>query len=339
MADRDPLATRLSGFAQDARHDVVPPAYDALVATSRRRRRGGVTVMSVATIVVIGTVWVGVRGTSAQDAGPTLPADSTTGRTTPGPTSTPSDDSTASGARAPLTAEQIIDAEDSYLVAFAVSQQNPQAQVSVWRCREQPSCQGWRGGIAVTDDGFATRTVLDLPRHANLNAVDVGNETFLVGDAPGGLLVRADGATTAMTVDRAPSPLAPGEVVVALWQGTEPRRDRRAGPRDGPGAPSGSPAQRRSGPADDTERVDLRGRFHQHRACDVPAADLERRPSRFLAPADDSRPASEHLSAPTRQPARWHHALPGHRRRRHAGTDRRLLRQHRRRSDLAVVRG
>ena len=42
---------------------MVPPAYDALVATSRRRRRGGVTVMSVATIVVIGTVWVGVRGT------------------------------------------------------------------------------------------------------------------------------------------------------------------------------------------------------------------------------------------------------------------------------------
>jgi hypothetical protein len=233
MADRDPLATRLSGFAQDARHDVVPPAYDALVATSRRRRRGGVTVMSIATIVVIGTVWVGVRGTPGQDAGPTLPADSTTGRTTPGPTSAPSDDSTASGARAPLTAEQIIDAPDSYLVAFAVSQRNPQAQVSVWRCREQPSCQGWRGGVAVTDDGFATRAVLDLPRHANLNAVDLGNDTFLVGDAPGGLLVRADGATTAMTVDRAASPLAPGEVVVALWQGTEPRKTGGLDPETG----------------------------------------------------------------------------------------------------------
>jgi hypothetical protein len=105
-------------------------------------------------------------------------------------------------------------------VAFAASATDPDVRASVWRCREQPRCEGWRGAIAVTEDGFRTRRVLDLPRGANLAVTDLGGGAFLVGDAPRGLIVRGDGTTVDMAVDDDPAPIAADEILVPYWRGS-----------------------------------------------------------------------------------------------------------------------
>ncbi|HEY7042828.1 MAG TPA: sialidase family protein [Nocardioidaceae bacterium] len=216
MSDPTDLDTRLATLAHDVRGKVVAPSYDDLVSTSRRRRRSSALLSTVATLVVVGLAWAGVHGLHDDTSTPTQPANGRHLTTEPIPR--PTHESPPAGSRR-LTAEQIVDASDSYLVAFAESGADPEAQVSVWRCREQPNCPGWRGGIAVTDDDFGTRTVIDLPRNANPVAQDVGDKMFLVGDAPNGVLLRPDGTTVAMTLYRTTGPLASGEVLVRVHTG------------------------------------------------------------------------------------------------------------------------
>jgi hypothetical protein len=119
-----------------------------------------------------------------------------------------------------MTAEEIVHDPESYLVAFGASAEDPDVRVSVWRCREQPDCPGWRGAIAVTEHGFRTYRVLDLPRGANLTVTDLGAGAFLVGDAPRGVIVHGDGTTVDMVVDDVPGPIAEGEVLVSYWRGS-----------------------------------------------------------------------------------------------------------------------
>jgi hypothetical protein len=71
----------------------------------------------------------------------------------------------------------------------------------------------------VTEDGYRTSRVLELPRGANLSVLELGDGDFLVGDAPRGLIVRGDGRTVEVVVDDRPGPLVEGEVVVPYWVG------------------------------------------------------------------------------------------------------------------------
>src|SRR5262245_37379406 len=218
------VTTRLATFARDARGEVVPPKYDDLAAAWRRRRRGAAILSGAATVVVLGLVWVGAQGLSNHSATPTPPAN--TGQPTPAPTPNNEPGETPTEQ---LTAEQIVEAKDSYLVALSTSADNPDAKVSVWRCREQPRCPGWRGAIVVTDDNFASRTVLDLPRFSNLVATDVGDGMFLVGDARHAVLVASDGTVVPTDLDDTTGPLAHDETLVSSgtsgggWAGLDAR--------------------------------------------------------------------------------------------------------------------
>jgi hypothetical protein len=207
----------LENFAREASKTVVPPDFDDLVRMARRRRRTSVIGATAAVLALVGVAAYGAQGLSGDDATPTQPATEATQPTEPVPT-TPGE--TVPTQPQPMSADEIVLDPSSYLVAFGAAAEDLDVRVSVWRCREQPGCPGWRGAVAVTEDGFRTLRVLVLPRGANLTVTDLGAGAFLVGDAPRGVIVHGDGATVDMAVDDVPGPIAEGEVLVGYWHGT-----------------------------------------------------------------------------------------------------------------------
>ena len=130
---------------------------------------------------------------------------------TPSPTST-----------AELSAEQVVDDPGSRLSDLVVSEGDPDTRASVWSLCVDRSCDDRRYALALSDDGFATRTVLPRTWRDSPVVRSAGDDTFLVSRGRDWLLVRTDGSLTGVDIDRAPDPVEEGEVVVPGEYGRAP---------------------------------------------------------------------------------------------------------------------
>lgn len=185
MAD-DRVETTLADFGRDVRRDVVPPAYDALVTTSRRRRRAAAGAAAAAVLLVAGFAW-GAQGFT----------DSSADRNQPAGDPHKTGDHAADG----MSPDEIVDDPASQLVTWQVEGGAPRYRVAIWRCAESSPCHGNRVVAAFTNDGFHTRTLIELLPGTDPVVVNVGNGRFVVGDLPGALIIDPDGTTRDVTVD------------------------------------------------------------------------------------------------------------------------------------------
>jgi hypothetical protein len=155
-------------------------------------------------------------------SGPSVSQTSPAPTASPTPTSTPALTPEVVGPR--ITAEDVVGDPDAHLSALEVSSSDPDVRMADWYVCVVPSCQQQRHALVVTDDGFATRHVVDLPvrRHGH-PMVSLGGRTFLLqGVRREGLLVQADGTTLDVLPSRGPaSPVAEGELVVRSFLGGE----------------------------------------------------------------------------------------------------------------------
>ena len=78
---------RLETFTREASQDVVPPDFDALVATAKHRRRANVAGSAVAVAAVMSALKVGVQQLYDDQASPLVPVNPpSVAATTPGST-------------------------------------------------------------------------------------------------------------------------------------------------------------------------------------------------------------------------------------------------------------
>lgn len=215
MRDLDDLLTGEVGrsIGRSAGESARVPDFDRLAARGRRRRTQRRTaVAGVAALVVVGVVgagqWVGTDH-RATDPDPVAPA--------PDQRVDRSDQIhwTKPDAAAQQQARAVIEDPDAIAVAGAVDPANPASRAVLWQTCDDP-CDALSMAVAVTDDGFATRTSVPFFEAASVRPV--GNGVFLAdnfepGEAP--TLVSTHG-TVQVEVDGVESPVADGEVVVAL---------------------------------------------------------------------------------------------------------------------------
>jgi hypothetical protein len=198
MSDLDPL----EGFTREARRGVVPPDFDALAQVSRRRRRTTVLASGVAVAAVVAIVGVGVRVGYDDQSAPIQP--SHTGQTTQTPRKT--ETTTAHSARS--LAERVVDNPHSLVRSMALLPDRTQARAVVWSARTGPFA------LAVTDDGFATRTCFLL--HGIFPSVSaVGPDWFFVDQEGGVELVSPTGEIRPVQMGRTPAPVLPGEYLAS----------------------------------------------------------------------------------------------------------------------------
>jgi len=118
-----------------------------------------------------------------------------------------------------LTARQVVDDPDAQLLALAVSPDDPDVRLASWAlCLDGRSCQSRRFALVVTEDGFASRSVVALPPRAQgYGAWPAGDRHFVVRPYSSRriLLVGLDGRVRRVTTPGdEPGPMRPTEVVV-----------------------------------------------------------------------------------------------------------------------------
>lgn len=192
-----------SDVSAAAARAVAPPDFSGVAARGRQRRARRLTRMASAAGVVVlaGAVvltWVGPEHSTTPD--PAVPT----------PTPSPS-------ATARVDAEDVVDDPRSAVVQVVASPRDPQVRAVVWSRCPDDRCRRPEVAVALTDDGFDTRTVLELGRSPFLEAA--GPTRFLGHDADGHpYLLLLDGTKVGLDRPRAVSPVRPGEVV-GRWLG------------------------------------------------------------------------------------------------------------------------
>ena len=141
----------------------------------------------------------------------------------PSPTPTPSQAPSPSSTVTPpapeaTTPDEMVDHPEAWLAELVVSPRDPDARVAVWTyCRK--GCLDPTYVLAVTGDGFATRTALDQPGRSIEEAPPVvtplTEDSFAVASSDGAFVVlRTDGSSTPVRSDPAYGPLVAGELLV-----------------------------------------------------------------------------------------------------------------------------
>ena len=185
-----------------AARSVSPPDFSVLAAQGRQRRARRAVLAAAAGVVVI-------AGAAVLAGGPER-------STTPDPavpTPTPSPSATAE-----VDAEGVVDDPGSVVVQVVAAPGSPQVRAVVWSRCPDDRCRRPEVAVALTDDDFDTRTVLQLGRGPSLEAA--GPSAFL-GRGPDGhpFLLLLDGTKVGLDRPREVSPVRPGEVVGRWWGG------------------------------------------------------------------------------------------------------------------------
>lgn len=213
MPDLDQLLTAdAGGVGRAAAAAAVPPDFGAIVRRGRRRRnvRTGVSVGAAAAALA------GIVGMTQVLGGPTPAPPQPAGSSTPTVSITDSAGTTdAADATADVAA--VVDHPDARPVGIAVTPGDPDTKAVVWQ-------RGNRWALAVTDDGFVTRTLLAVPPGTDPVPGPEGTFVLTGGWRADSLrIVDVDGRNEAIT-DRGPvAPVDGGEIAVV--QG-EPGQDQ-----------------------------------------------------------------------------------------------------------------
>lgn len=199
-------------FRRDAGSQVVPPDFDELVATSRRRRRTAAVSAVVAVAAVVGVVAVGLQGFPDRQSAPVAPATQSPSTTTPTKdTSRPPNES-----QKRLTPSEIVNDPDSHIEAVAISDSSSDVKAVAWTyCGDRRFCNPEpRFAVTVTGDNFATSHDVALPGRFWPILVAVGSDSFYASSGQQGRLISADGQVSAVRMESDPRPLAEDEVFV-----------------------------------------------------------------------------------------------------------------------------
>ena len=150
-----------------------------------------------------------------------------------------------------------VDGPSAVLDAVAVSPHDARVRAAVWHTCPDTAPAGCRFLVAVTRDGFATRTLVPL-RHSDVSAGSGAAEVRLVATAAGDFLVavpdeaafllHGDGTRTAVGLAAGEGPARPGEVVAWVDQGAMAIDPRTGAAHALPGGPNaGNPTQQADG--------------------------------------------------------------------------------------------
>ncbi|WP_435770798.1 hypothetical protein [Nocardioides sp. SYSU DS0651] len=111
----------------------------------------------------------------------------------------------------------LVDGAEARIVSMAVTTGDPEGMATVWQVEDG------RAVLALTDDGYATRTLLEVPTTTRVH--QAGRGRFVLVDGLPTKRVRvvaSDGTTTPVTVSPSEAPLAEGEVPIVT--GTQSRQ-------------------------------------------------------------------------------------------------------------------
>lgn len=203
MADLDELLTARVGDEAALRAGAPPPFTELRTRGLRRRRQRRATVMGAATAAVLVTVaGVQLSGTDR----PSRPVD--VPRPTPTVAPTPEPD-----AHQRLTAREIVEHPEAQLRRMVVSPAAPLTRAALWEVCRDERCRRSQQALAVTDDGFETRSELPIPPRAYPLITAVGPAGFyLAWNQRTQMVVWADGSTVQAVHE--PGPLQGNEVLV-----------------------------------------------------------------------------------------------------------------------------
>lgn len=190
-------------IAEAAARAAREPGYDNVRSRGlSRRRRTRAAVMALSAVVVT-TAGVGVlsRPDGGREPGPTHPS----------PTTTP----TARHVQQGPSAERVVDDPRSTVAQVVAVPGREEVRATIWRLCETRSCARSYAAVAVTDDGFRTRHLLQLPEDAFPVVSVADDETFAVsGLTRWPFLLHVDGRRTDVRPPTAEEPLMPGEVLL-----------------------------------------------------------------------------------------------------------------------------
>ncbi len=206
MPDLDDLLR--SDLAESAARSVHAPAFDSVAARGRRRRTARRAAVAGAAAVLAATGTTVLAGLGPDRTSVPEPA-------VPSPTASPSQQ------RHPgPDAEKIVDDPRAQVSQVAASPDRPEVRAAVWRQCPSRACDDDHVAIAVTRDGFESRTVVPVPRGGGLPWLTAAAaETFVVSYAERHpYLLRADGSRVDIAKPEGSAPAAPGEVVTR-WRG------------------------------------------------------------------------------------------------------------------------
>ncbi|QSR27611.1 hypothetical protein CFH99_18465 [Nocardioides aromaticivorans] len=182
--------------ARQAAEAATVPDFAVLARRGRARRtRRQAAAVGAAALAVAGVMGVVQVVGGGDTSGPPDPVG-------PGPTTT-----TAGTSEAALAA--FVDGQDGPPLALAVAPGDTDAMATLWQDGEV------RDVLAVTDDGFATRRLIELPSGSRVTAGPEGRFVVRRGwDDSSIALVSTDGREEAVRISGAEGPLAAGEVPV-----------------------------------------------------------------------------------------------------------------------------
>ncbi len=201
MRDLDQLLH--SDVAGEAGRSVQPPAFAELSRRGRSRR----TTRAVLAAAAVAAVVAGTAGILT-GVGPSRTAPDPA---VPSPSPTEQVDDGRSGP------EAIVDDRRAVVHQVVVAPGAPDVRAVVWSRCPDDRCRRPEVAVALTDDAFETRSVVELGRNTYLEAG--GPTAFLGRGADGNLhLLRVDGSTVDLDRPREVSPVQPGEVV-SRWRG------------------------------------------------------------------------------------------------------------------------
>jgi hypothetical protein len=190
-----------SDVSAAAARSVVPPDFSGVAVRGRQRRARRVAVLASAGVVVLAgaAVLTGVGAERSTTPDPAVP------------TPTPSPSATAG-----VGAEEIVDDPESVVVQVVAAPGAPQVRAVVWSRCPDDRCRRPEAAVALTADGFDTRTVLRLGRSPSLEAA--GPSAFLGRGTDGDpFLLLLDGTKVGLHRPTDVSPVGPGEVVGRWW--------------------------------------------------------------------------------------------------------------------------
>lgn len=202
MRDQDFAA--LGEHVQDA---ATPPGFEVLERRGQRLRRQRAGAVAVTVAVATAGVIVAVVGIGGPQDSAEPPVVSRSTAPSPTKSTSPPEDSDP-------TPEQIVADPRAYVSKLAASPSDPAVKAAIWHLCAR-DCNQERFALTVTDDDFATSTVVPMPKPGYPYLQSVGDDTFYLGGGKDpGQLVEGDGTVTPVTIDDAVRPLADGETLI-----------------------------------------------------------------------------------------------------------------------------
>ena len=200
MPDLDQLLG--SDISRSASREAQSPGVEAVVIRGyRRRRQRSSLALAICSLLVV----TGAVGTQLRDGGRTAPgpADRSTGHRT---------EQTEQTEPAPA---HVIDDPDSRPAQVATAPGDADVRAALWRLCNDPRCRRSHTAIALTSDGFRTRTVVGVRQGRSPVLTPAGTEGFVVtGDGRVPYLLHTDGTRLQADTVQQARPVVAGEVVV-----------------------------------------------------------------------------------------------------------------------------